>query len=134
LPKALALLTTLLLAVFAVGAGASPAAAHGNHSHQAVADTSNSAVSARTHAEMNLLALDLSAEASRASQPVQPDKHRKSDCCCGTIMCHAGVTLAIDLFPFPYPTGVRLIAEPTSGRPQRDSSGLERPPRTAYIA
>jgi hypothetical protein len=134
LPKTLALLTTLLMALFAVGAGSIPAAAHGNHSHQVAANTSNTVVSVLTHADMQLMAMDLSAEASHASQPALPDEHRKSDCCCGTIMCHAGVTLAFDCLPFPYPTGVRLIAEPTSGRPQRDASGLDRPPRTTYIA
>lgn len=91
-------------------------------------------ISARTHADMHLLAVDLAAKPSHGSQPALPDEHSKSDCCCGSIMCHAGVTLAIDLFPFPYPTGVRLIAEPTSGRPQRNASGLERPPRTTDIA
>lgn len=134
LPKALALLTTLLLAVLAAGAGASPAAAHSNHSHQAATNSSNRDVLARTQADTQLLAMDQLAGAGHASKPFLPDEHGKSDCCCGSIMCHAGVTLAIELFPFPYPTGVRLIAEPSSGRPQRDASGLERPPRITYIA
>ena len=134
LPKALALLTVLFLAVLAAGVGASPAVAHSNHSHQAATHTSNRDVLALTQADTQLLATDQTANAGHASGPAQPDEHGKSDCCCGSIMCHAGVTLATELFPFPYPTGARLIAEPSFGRPQRNASGLERPPRITYIA
>ena len=133
LPKALALLTTLLLVVLAVGIGASPAAAHSNHSHQGASNTSNPDVLARTQADAQLLAMDQPARAGHASQPVQPDEHGKSDCCCGSVMCHAGVTLAIELFLFPWPSA-RLVAEPSFGRTQRNTSGLERPPRITYIA
>lgn len=131
LPKTLALLGALLLAVFTVGASA--AAAHGNHAHQVSTGLSASAPSAWT-AEVLQWAQGHIVAASAEAQPEEPDRHGKSDCCCGTIMCHAGVTLTIDPFSFLCPTGARVLAEPTSGRPLRNSSGLERPPRSLDIA
>jgi hypothetical protein len=133
LPKTLALLGALLLAVFTVGAGASPAAAHGNHAHQVSTGLSRSAPYVWT-AEALQWAQGHFVAASAEAQPEGPGRHSKSDCCCGTIMCHAGVTLTIDPFSFLCPTSARLIAEPSSGRPLRNLSGLERPPRSLDIA
>lgn len=133
LPKTLTVLATLLLAVLAVGAGASTAAAHGNHAHQVSMNSFGSVVSSLT-AEMRQLTQGHAAAASAESPNELPDRHSKSDCCCGSIMCHAGVTLTVDLFSFLCPTGARLIPEPSFGRPQSDSSGLERPPRSLDLA
>lgn len=131
--KVLAVLATLLLAVFAVSAGASPAAAHGNHSHQVSTAISGPALSSHG-SEMRRPMQGYAAVASYATQPEAPDRHGKLECCCGSIMCHAGVTLTVDLFSFLPPTGVRLIPEPSSGQPQSYSIGLERPPRSLDIA
>ena len=133
LPKTLTVLATLLLAVFAVGAGASTAAAHGNHAHQVSANSSGSIVSSLT-AEMRQLTQGHAVAASVGSRSESPERHGKADCCCGSVMCHAGVTLTVDVFPFLCPTGARLIPEPASGQPQSNSSGLERPPRSLDIA
>ena len=133
LPKILTVLATLLLAVFAVGAGASTAAAHGSHAHQASINSSGAVVSSLT-AEMLQLTQGHAAAVSAESPNELPNRHSKSDCCCGSVMCHAGVTLTVDLFPFLSPTGARLIPQPSSGQPQSDSSGLERPPRSLDIA
>jgi hypothetical protein len=130
LPKVLVLLATLLLAVLAVGGGATSAAAHGNHSHQVT--TSGPDLTPQVDA-LQQLATEQVAVANDAMGPALPDRDDKSDCCCGSFVCHAGVTLSID-FSFPYPTGARVIPEPSSGQPQRNLSGLERPPRTTYIA
>lgn len=131
LRKMLPLLATLLLAVFAVGAGASTAAAHGNHVHQVSINSSTfsaPATEARQWSRGHALA------ASVDNQNELPDRHGKTDCCCGSVMCHSGVTLTVDPFPFLCLTGARLIPEPASGQPQSDSSGLERPPRSRDIA
>lgn len=130
LPKILTMLATLLLAVFAVGAGASTAAAHGNHAHQ----VSSGAVVPSLTAETRQLTQGHPMMASVDTQNDLPDRHSNSDCCCGSVMCHAGVTLTVDLFPFLCPTGARLTPEPSSGQPQSASSGLERPPRSLDIA
>lgn len=133
LPKWLALLATLLLAVFAIGAGASTAAAHGDHAHQVLINSSGSAFSAQPPETLQLIP-GHAVVASADTQNELPDRHSKSDCCCGSVVCHAGATLTVDLFPFLCPTGARLIAEPSSGQPQSDSSGFERPPRSLDIA
>jgi hypothetical protein len=133
LPKMLAVLATLLLAVFAISAGASSAAAHGNHSHQVSTGTSGPDLSSHG-SEMRQSMQGRAAVASSESQPETPGRHGKFECCCGSIICHAGVTLPIDLFSFLAPSGARLIPEPSSGQPQSDSSGLERPPRSLDIA
>jgi hypothetical protein len=132
LPKILTVLATVLLAVVGVSAGTSPAAAHGNHSHQVTASSSGSAVLSRGDIQPSQA---IEAAVSReAASPVLPDQHGKSDCCCKSFVCHAGVTLAVNVLPLLCPTGARVIAEPSSGQPQRNASGLERPPRTTYIA
>lgn len=131
LPKMLAVLAILLLAILGVSAGTSPAAAHGNHSHQITASSSGSAILLRADLHQSQA---MEAAGSRdAALPGLPNEHGKSDCCCGSLVCHAGVTLAVDVLPLLCPTGPRLTAEPLSGRPQHNASGLERPPRTTYI-
>ena len=133
LPKTLTVLATLLLAVLAVSAGAGAAAAHGNHAHQISINSSGSGSSAPT-TEAWHWTLGHAVAASVGPQNELPDRHSKSDCCCRTVVCHAGVALALDVLPFPCPTGARVFAEPASGEPQRNASGLERPPRTTDIA
>ncbi len=133
LPKTLTVLATLLLAILAIGAGASTASAHANHAQQVSIHSSDSAFSSQS-AETRQLTQGHAMMASVDTQNELPDRHSKSDCCCGSIMCHAGVTLTVDLFPFLCLTGARLTPEPSSGRPQSDSSGLERPPRSLDIA
>ena len=132
LPKTLTVLATLLLAVLAVGASASTASAHGNHAHQVPIHSSDSVGSSQS-AEMRQSTHGHIVSASADAQNELPDPHSKSDCCCSSVMCHAGVTLTVDLFKFLCPTSARLVPEPTSGHPQSDSSGLERPPRSLDI-
>jgi hypothetical protein len=133
LPKTLTVLATLLLAVLAVGASASTASAHGNHAQQVSIHSSDPVVSSQS-AEMRQSTHGHVVAASADAPNELPDTHSKSDCCCGSVMCHAGVTLTVDLFPFLCPTSARFVPEPTSGHPQSDSSGLERPPRSLDIA
>ena len=134
LPKTLTVLaTTLLLAMLAVGASASTASAHGNHAQHVSIRSSDSVVSSQS-AEIRQSTHGHDVAASADAQNELPDPHSKSDCCCGSVMCHSGVTLTVDLFPFLCPTSTRLVPEPASGRPQSDSSGLERPPRSLDIA
>jgi len=136
LPKPLAMLASLMLAVFAVSAGAGAAAAHGNHSHQISANSSAPASSSQTAevtADSNLQMAQAHAPINKGA-PLQCPDRGKPDGCCGSIVCHAGVTLTVDLFPFPCPIGARAIAERSSGRPLRKASSLERPPRSLDIA
>jgi hypothetical protein len=132
LPKILTVLATLLLAILGVSAGTNPAAAHGNHSHQVTTSTSGSDVLSR--ADIHQSHAIETARSRDAGLPRRPDEHGKSDCCCGSLVCHAGATLTVDVLPLLCPSGARVTAEPSSGRPQRNASGLERPPRTTYIA
>lgn len=132
LPKSLTVLATLLLAILAVGAGAGSAAAHGNHSHQATTSSSRSVDLSRT--EVDKLEAIEAAVSGDAELPVVPGEHRKSDCCCGSMVCHAGATLIINVLPLLPPNGARVTAELPSGHAQSDASGLERPPRTTNIA
>lgn len=133
LPKALTVLATLLLAVLAVSIDAGTAAAHPNHAHQVLINSTGSGFSAPTE-KARQWSQGHTVVASVGTQNEFPDQHGKSDCCCGSVVCHAGVTLTVDVFPFLSLTGARLMPEPSSGQPQRDSSGLERPPRTLDIA
>jgi hypothetical protein len=133
LPRTLTVLATLLLAVLAVGASASTASAHGNHAQQVSIHSFDSAFSSESPETRQLINGHVVVASSDAQNEL-PDPHSKSDCCCGSVMCHAGVTLTVDLFPFLCPTSARLIPEPSFGRPQSDSSGLERPPRSLDIA
>lgn len=132
LPKILTVLATLLVAILGVSAGTSPAAAHGDHSHQITASSSGSDILSRADIHQSR-AIEV-ARSRDAALPGLPNEHGKSDCCCGSLVCHAGVTLTVDTLPLLSPTGARVTAEPSSGRPQRDASGLERPPRTTDIA
>lgn len=134
LPKVLSLLAALLLTMLGVGAGASPAAAHGSHSHPVVADAASSGSAIQV--EFHRSAAGEVSVAADAALPMSDHQgnHGKSNCCCGSLVCHAGVALAIDLFAFPHPVGARLIAEPPTGQPRHIGSGLERPPRTTGIA
>lgn len=131
--KPLALVAALLLAVLAVGAGAGSAAAHGNHSHHVSIGGPFGSASSSQAGEILQLAQDQVLIASDAAEPGSPDRHGKSDCCCGNIVCHAGVTTTSDAFPVPRLFGARVLAEPASGHPRRSSSGLDRPPRSLDI-
>ena len=133
LPKILALLATLLLAVVAVSVDASPAAAHGNHTHQ-ISTTSSVSTYSSQIARILQVAQVYAATTSNEAPRKSPDQHGTYDCCCGSIMCHTGVTHTVDLFSLLRPAGARVIAEPLSGHPRGDSFGLERPPRSLDIA
>src|SRR6476619_8139799 len=79
LPKALTVFATLLLAILGVGAGVSPAAAHGTHSHQATTSSLDSAVLSRADIQQRQA---IEAAGSRdAALPMLPDEHGKSACC-----------------------------------------------------
>lgn len=133
LPKSLTVLATLLLAVLAISTNAGTATAHPNHAHQVSINSTGLGFSAPA-AEARQWTQGDTVAASAATQNGLPDRHSKSDCCCGSVVCHAGATLTVDVFPFLSLTGARLIPEPSSGQPQSDSSGLERPPRSLDIA
>lgn len=69
-------------------------------------------------------------DAGELGAPTPRSEKNASTCCCDGIMCHAGVTAAVDVFGGPVLSGTRLKAEPPYGHPRRWSSGPERPPRT----
>lgn len=127
------MLATLLMAILAVGAGAGTAVAHGSHAQHVSISSVRTALSSQS-TEIPPLTQRHAMAAEADTQNGVPDQHSKSDCCCGGIMCHAGVTLTVELFSFLSPTGGRLMAVPSSGRAQLNASGLERPPRTTDIA
>ncbi len=132
LPRVVTVLATLLLAIVGVSAGANSAAAHGNHVHRAATSSPSSvALPAPDSQQLEVVEAAISGD---AVLPTLPQKHSKSDCCCASIMCHAGVAHTIDIVPLGHPAGARVIAEPTTGQPLRNESGLERPPRTTDIA
>ena len=130
LPSKLALLAGLL-AVFLLAAGnASPAVAHGSHPHPSTAmrqqtdlltkTTEESPASTRNHVQAH--------KASKNAPAQTPEKSQ--DCCCGSLMCHAAVTLPIALVSLPYSRSERVVPGPSADPEQRTPSGLERPPRS----
>ena len=129
--RGLTFLVILVVAAFVTVFGAAPAAAHGNHSHEIAPGSSPSSAISQA-AENGQLAEISSAEANMLPGP--SDRHGKSECCCGSVMCHAGVTLTFNLLSLERPSGARVLAEPSSGRPQHAATGLERPPRTSDAA
>jgi hypothetical protein len=132
LPKALVWVAALLLAGLAAGAGASTAAAHGNHAHQVSTNASGSVFSIQPAEIMQVARAHVAA--NDETRHKSPDQNGKSECCCGSVMCHAGLTVVVNAFALLSPAGARVIAEPPSGRSRRNSSGLERPPRSPDIA
>ncbi|MBX9589265.1 MAG: hypothetical protein K2X43_08170 [Hyphomonadaceae bacterium] len=135
LPKTLALLAAVLLAVFAIGAGTGAAQAHGNDSHQVF---SNSSALEGWIAEISpdsspQIAWDQVLSASDEA-PQGAMHHGLSQCCCGSGMCYAGAALAVDFLSFPLPTRAQVMAGASSGGPQGSSYGLERPPRSLDMA
>jgi hypothetical protein len=129
----LAVFAAVLVALLLVGGGAAPAIAHGSHPHHATAGryqiayrsepSEISGASTRHGAQVHI--------ASKRNLPQGgPDKSGNADCCCGGLMCHAGVTLTVELVSLPDPKGEKVVPEPSSSREQRNPFGLERPPRT----
>lgn len=133
LPNKLALLCAMLAAVFAVIAGALPAVAHGIHDH-ATAVLGVSTVGGATAADSGNEARDHRLKMQVAT--VEPDvtdngagEARGGACCCGSVACHAGVTLAMPLVAPPLQLGARVEPPLSSSRQQTVPMGLDRPPR-----
>ena len=130
LPSKLALVAAFLVALFGMAGGAAPAAAHGTHANGVASERSS-----HHRQSSELLGVpSRSGEAHAVSvgqdPPFKaPDPSRSSDSCCGSAVCHAGVTFAVTVLILPEPKGVRVKTEPSFGREQRAPSGLERPPR-----
>lgn len=129
-PKNLAVFAAVLLALLLVVGGAAPAVAHGPHH----ATGERHQIDHRSEpAEMSRAAPRQGVQAQAASKHdishEVPEKSGSADCCCGSLMCHAGVTLIVELVPLRDPKGEKVVSEPASSRQQQKPSGLERPPR-----
>lgn len=128
------MVAALLLAVLALGMNVGTAAAHGGHAHGISTSSSTTIAAVQDRepapearaASMHSVAVVTSGDV--AHKPIGASS--KSDCCCGGVMCHAGMTFAQDTLSVPFHTGARVVAVPASGHPQSNGSGLERPPRT----
>ena len=137
LPQKLALLAGVLLVfLLAVGAGA-PAFAHGSHPHGAV-ERQQSALSseqgeAASRASATRNALAYTSPSGKA--PIKaPHTSGDADCCCGSLMCHAGATLPVSAVLVPNRRAERVVPELSSRLEDGASSGLERPPRRPHSA
>jgi hypothetical protein len=128
----------LLLALFAIGGGTTTAFAHAQHAHGVATDRFGAAEStepSRLAHAVGVTAMQAQAAASHDHLGAIPGGSGRSGCCCDSVMCHASTTLGVDAFSLPCPAGAaRVMAEPASGRPQRNTSGLDRPPRSSDIA
>jgi hypothetical protein len=126
------MVAALLLAVLAFGLGAGGAAAHGGHAHGVSAISVTSEISAQDREPV----VEVRASSVRSVAASIDVAHKssgtssKSDCCCGGVMCHAGMTFAYETLTVPFQAGARVVAVPASGHPQSNGSGLERPPRS----
>jgi hypothetical protein len=130
LPQKLTLLAGLLTAFLLLAGGG--AFAHGSHPHVGTvephrtanlppAGEASRAVATRS-AEVRL------APTNKAPSRV-PTQSSDTDCCCGGLVCHAGLTFPAALVPLPDARAERVVPEPSSSVEERVPSGLERPPR-----
>lgn len=132
LPNKLALLCAMLAAVFVVAGPTLPAAAHGIHEHiTAVGAPAFGGASAGGLAKDSL---DHSMKMQvGTAEPDAPDdgagQPRGGACCCGSVACHAGVTLVMPFVAPPLQPGARVEPSLSSSWPQTVPMGLERPPR-----
>ena len=134
-PNTLARIAAVMVTFLVIVGGALPAAAHGSQSHQITAHryrlvlrVEPSDVSSVKGAQVYVASV-----LPDGSQEV-PRESSKSDCCCGSLMCHAGVTAPATLTPFSYLQAERMVPEPSVGREKCVSFGLERPPRSLRTA
>lgn len=137
LPQKLAVVAALLVAFLLVVGGAAPAVAHGSHPHphnptverHQIALPSQPSEVSRASAKRDVQPH----AASKSNIPRQaPNKSGDTDCCCGSLMCHAGVTLPGALMSHPFASSERVVPEPSSSVEGRAPSGLERPPRRPH--
>lgn len=129
LPSKLALLAGLL-AVFLLAGNASPAVAHGSHPHPSTAVRQQTDLLSKTTEKSQTWTRD-EAQAHKASRKAPAQAPEKAgDCCCGSLMCHAGVSLPIALVSLTYSRNERVVPGPSADPEQRTPSGLERPPRS----
>ena len=133
--KLIMLLGTLLTGLFLLG-GSMPAAAHGNH-HRATPDhaathahgsignvTRENCRAARHEAGRESFRCDLTAA---PKEPLQPAYD--GSCCCGGIMCHAGVATVTESITFCYDESERIELPVMLAVPRDVPGGIERPPR-----
>lgn len=135
LPQKLALLAGVVLAfLLAIGAGA-PALAHGSHPHGAVEGQETALSSQQGEAAPRSSAAGV-AEAHTSSSgkaPIKaPHTSGDADCCCGSLMCQAGATLAVSPVPVPNTRAERVVPELSSSVKDWAPCGLERPPRRPH--
>jgi hypothetical protein len=130
LPAKLALLASVVLVFLLAHGAATPAAAHGIHAHHASAAGHQRPLLAQTSKEIHAVTRP-DVHAHRAANTALPDTtpDNAGDCCCGSLMCHAGLTFPVALMPLPYANAQRIVPEPSSRVEERVPSGLERPPR-----
>lgn len=132
LPQKLALLAGVVLAfLLAIGAGA-PALAHGSHPHGAV-ERQQTALSSQQGEAASRSSATRVAQAHTSPSGKAPIKAPRTsgdaDCCCSSLMCHAGATLPVSPVPVPTTRADRVAPELSSSVEDLASSGLERPPR-----
>jgi hypothetical protein len=134
LSKALAVVATLLLAMLAFSMSGGTASAHGGHNHSIFVAPTGASDAARTQEARAIP--ELAAASYRSDtlnglrDPLPQGEGNTSDCCCGSVMCHAGIASTADVIGSPASAGARVAAAPSYGHPRHWASGLERPPRT----
>ena len=137
LSQKFALVAAVLLALFVVGGGAAPAAAHGSHAHRVTTERQPASLGSQP-SEIRRGYLMRGTNVHMAStfdvSRQAPEKSGSADCCCGSVACHASMTLTVAFLSLPYAWGEKVVPEPSSNREQRVPSGLERPPRSLRSA
>lgn len=139
--KLAVVLFSLLAGVLLLAGSALPASAHGSHhrappaavtvagpAHEAGAADSGAAQAGQATRAAHLAPTSIAA-ASDQPGPQQDQGH--NSCCCGGVLCHAGVATAAATTAFAYTAGER-VALPSVLAIARDvPGGIERPPRAA---
>lgn len=111
LPQKLALLLGLLVAFLLVASAGAPVLAHGFHPHHATVERYQTALPSQA-SDPSRASTTRDVEAHAASKngiPIEaPRRSGDTDCCCGSLMCHAGLTLPVALVPLPYTRAERV--------------------------
>ena len=134
--KRLALCTAIVAGLLMLAGGASPVSAHAGHDHgpPVVAERAPSkapvAVQLPDKSEMGVNCLVAPIDvASASNRPKAPQPAHQTNCCCGSVACHAGVVAPLTQMSESNIFSERLEPRPEAALSGTIADGIDRPPR-----